>query len=108
TPMGLFNVITGAVVTAMCVTAAAANNESTQRPGSPSGANVPTVKLGYLLSLTGNVAEYGRASQQGADIAVSHLNASGKVKVEVIVQDDQSTASGGLAGLNYLVSQGVK
>lgn len=71
-------------------------------------ADIPTVRIGYLVSLTGNVAEYGRASQQGADIAVAHLNASGKVKVEVLVQDDQSTAAGGLAGLNYLVSQGVK
>ena len=48
------------------------------------------VPVGAVLSLTGLAASYGESQQKGLDLAVEQLNATGGVKYELTVEDDQT------------------
>lgn len=52
-----------------------------------------TFKIGYNLELSGNVAAYGQAEKNGADLAVEEINAAGGIggkQIEVISKDNKS------------------
>ncbi|MGT2948388.1 ABC transporter substrate-binding protein [Streptococcus devriesei] len=52
-----------------------------------------TVKIGYNLELSGDVAAYGQAEKQGADLAVEEINKAGGVdgkKIKVVSKDNKS------------------
>ncbi|RJG03301.1 ABC transporter substrate-binding protein [Noviherbaspirillum sedimenti] len=80
------------------------------------GASAETLKIGVIASLTGPGAPWGLATQYGAKILASEVNAKGgldvggkKYQVEVIAYDDQYKAADAVAAYNRLVRQdGVK
>ena len=60
--------------------------------------------------MTGSLATYGTAMQQGLELAVEEINAAGGIlgmEVEVVVADDRGDASECLLAFNTLVSQGI-
>lgn len=60
-------------------------------------AEVPRVSLGAALALTGNAAPFGNEELRGAQLAISEVNAKGKIILELKVED---TASSGLGTVN--------
>ena len=55
-----------------------------------------TIKIGYNLELSGNVAAYGNQEKNGADLAVEEINAAGGVdgkKIKVVSKDNKSDNS---------------
>ena len=69
-----------------------------------------TIKIGIVTSLTGNYSVLGEADIQGLDIAVSQVNAAGGIhgrKIQIVTEDDQTSASQATIALKGLISQGV-
>ncbi len=69
------------------------------------GAQAP-IKLGQIIPMTGEAAESGKYHKQGAEIAVDKINASGGVKgrkIQIVLEDDQTTNPGGVAALQKLL-----
>jgi len=72
--------------------------------------NVTTVKIGIVEPLTGSYAIFGTEAVAGAQIAIDHINAAGGIKnmggakLELLVQDSQSTIDGAKAAAQKLVS----
>lgn len=58
-----------------------------------------TIKIGATGPLTGDVASYGISVQQGAKLAIEHLNAKGGMQFSFVMKDDQGGAEA--AGNNY-------
>ncbi len=64
------------------------------------------VKMGLLLSMTGDLGDLGSAQLPAEEIAVEEINAAGGplgCKVNVVTEDDESTAQGAVTGANKLV-----
>lgn len=70
-----------------------------------------TIKIGGLAPLTGEVAQYGIAVREGADLYIEQLNAAGGIDgntIEVIWFDEMGDATKAVNGFNQLVdSDGV-
>ena len=69
-----------------------------------------TLKVGVLAPLTGDVAEYGNAVNNGLCLYVEELNARGGVngkKIELITYDEEGDSVKAVTGYNSLVDQGV-
>ncbi len=69
-----------------------------------------TIKIGVLAPLTGAVAEYGNAVNNGIMQYVEELNAKGGINgkpVELIVYDEEGDPVKAVTGYNYLMDQGV-
>jgi branched-chain amino acid transport system substrate-binding protein len=75
---------------------------------SPSGTDKTSYPLGFSLTLSGAEALYGTTAEQGANIAISELNASGGVKGHHLkgyyVDNQYPDATAALAGLQQLIS----
>jgi branched-chain amino acid transport system substrate-binding protein len=66
------------------------------------------IKIGVILPLTGNAANYGEQVKKGIDIALKQINKDGN-KIEVVYEDNQFDPKLGLSAYNKLVKvQGVK
>jgi branched-chain amino acid transport system substrate-binding protein len=68
-----------------------------------------SVKVGSLLSLSGEYDKYGQSVKNGIELAVDQINAAGGIKgepLEITFEDSQSTIAGGTAALNKLISAG--
>lgn len=68
-----------------------------------------TTKIGQMAPLTGPAAEAGQRQVNGAKQAVEVINAAGGVlgcPVELFVEDDQSTNSGGVLAFSRLAARG--
>jgi branched-chain amino acid transport system substrate-binding protein len=64
------------------------------------------VKMGLLVSLTGDLGDLIQAQLPAAEMAVDEINATGGplgCKMVVATEDDESNAQGGVAGANKLV-----
>ena len=69
-----------------------------------------TIKVGVLAPLTGGVAEYGNAVNNGIVQFVEELNAKGGVngkQIELVTYDEEGDPVKAVTGYNYLVDQGV-
>ena len=69
-----------------------------------------TIKVGVLAPLTGAVAQYGNAVNNGVMMYFEELNAKGGIngkQVEVIVYDEEGDPVKAVTGYNYLMDQGV-
>ena len=69
-----------------------------------------TIKVGVLAPLTGAVAEYGNAVNNGVIQYVEELNAKGGIngkKIELITYDEEGDPVKAVTGYNSLVDQGV-
>lgn len=70
-----------------------------------------SIKVGAVLSLTGQYAEYGTAIKRGMDLAIDKINQDGGIKdqdYEIIYVDSKSTVDGAKAAFDELISQDVK
>lgn len=68
-----------------------------------------TIKVGLVASLTGDLKPWGADCEQGAKLAVDEFNAAGGVngkKVQLLIQDSQSTAEKGKTAAEKLMSDG--
>ncbi len=67
-----------------------------------------TIKIGEFASLTGKEAAFGQSSNNGTQLAVEQINAAGGVlgqKVELMVEDNQSTAGQSATIVKKLISR---
>jgi len=80
----------------------------------PAGANTPVaqqpavceIKMGLLLSLTGDLGDLGQGQLPAVEMATEEINAAGGplgCKVVVVTEDDRSNAEGAVAGAKKLV-----
>jgi branched-chain amino acid transport system substrate-binding protein len=68
-----------------------------------------TIKVGLVASLTGDLKPWGADCEQGAKLAVEEFNAAGGVngkKIELLIQDSQSTPEKGKTAAEKLMSDG--
>ena len=69
-----------------------------------------TIKVGLLAPATGEVAEYGIAVSNGAQLYISEINAKGGVngkQIELVTYDEEGNEAKALTGYSSLVDQGV-
>ena len=69
-----------------------------------------TIKVGVLAPLTGGVAEYGNAVNNGVVMFVEELNAKGGIngkQVELVTYDEEGDPVKAVTGYNYLMDQEV-
>ena len=69
-----------------------------------------TIKVGVLAPLTGGVAEYGNAVNNGVVMYFEELNAKGGIngkQVELVTYDEEGDSVKAVTGYNYLMDQGV-
>ena len=76
--------------------------------GSSGKAGGDTIKIGMIMSLTGDAAAYGTHSLNGTKIAVEEINAAGGVrgkKIELIIEDDENKPEKAIDVFNKLVDK---
>ena len=89
------------------------NNQQSSTPGGNAGnstsagndapAGTVTIKVGGIGPLTGDLAQYGTATEWGAQVAVDEINAlNGPIRLEYDFQDDTGVAETGVAASNSL------
>ena len=69
-------------------------------------AQAKPIKIGQIIPITGEAAESGRYHKQGAEVAVDQINAAGGIngrKLQIVLEDDQTTNPGGVAALQKLL-----
>ena len=65
------------------------------------------IKVGALLSLTGDIAEYGQRVKKGVDLAVEEINSSGGIngsKLQIVYEDTKGFAKDGVNGAQKLMT----
>lgn len=68
-----------------------------------------TLKIGLIGPLTGGAAMYGAAVKQGAELAISEINAtSSSVKLELNAQDDENDAEKSVNAYHNLLDWGMQ
>ena len=78
--------------------------------GTAAAASAGTIKLGWLGPLTGGVAQYGIAVQNGVKLYVDQINAAGGIngkQIELISYDEEGDATKAVTGYNSLMDSGV-
>lgn len=76
-------------------------------PGQP--ALTEPIKIGAIYQLTGSGAQWGEQAIQGINIAVEEVNSRGGVNgrlIEVIYEDSESIAKGGVNAMHKLINTG--
>lgn len=66
-----------------------------------------TVKIGAVQPLSGKISVYGEGFQRAIDLAVEEVNKAGGIKgknLEVVYEDNLSTAQGSVSALQKLIS----
>jgi len=81
-----------------------ADPEESEGPsGAPSTGEAVTIKVGGIGPITGDQAQYGIATQLGAQVAVDEINAlNGPVRLEYDFQDDTGVADTAVSAYNTL------
>lgn len=76
----------------------------------PGAASAQTVRIGLLTSMTGPAAATGEDQRRAAALAVEEINAAGgvavrgaKLKLEMVVGDDQTSREGAVSGVTKLI-----
>ena len=94
--------------------AAAPTQASASAPSAPAAAPTQaaatggTIKIGATLNVTGPTASQGLLFGNAAKLAVKQINAAGGIngkKIDLVVEDMQSTNPGALAATNKLIEQ---
>lgn len=68
---------------------------------------VQPIKIGSVLSLTGDLAEYGARCKEGIDLAVDEINSSGGINgrpLQIVYEDDKGIPTEGVAAFNKLIT----
>jgi len=66
-----------------------------------------TIKVGALLSLSGDIAEYGQRVKKGIDLAVKEINSQNGIngkKIEIIYEDTKGNPKDGVNGAQKLIA----
>jgi len=100
----------GAIALLLLVTACQNTTPTTEAPApetnaSPAPATDGPFKLGSLLPLTGDLAQYGQTMQDSVGLLVDTVNGCGGVlgqPIELISEDDQTDPAAGAAGMTKL------
>ncbi|MCL2368534.1 MAG: ABC transporter substrate-binding protein [Oscillospiraceae bacterium] len=81
------------------------------RPAAPAALGAPAqvdeVTIGVLAPLTGSVAQFGVAVQQGVQLYVDQFNAQGGLQVVLDFFDEEGQAPLGVTGYHALMDRGV-
>jgi branched-chain amino acid transport system substrate-binding protein len=100
----LISIVCLIVLLAACAPTGTGSPAATSAPGvQPANCEI---KMGLLLSLTGDLGDLGKATLPAQEIAIEEINAAGGplgCKVTVVTEDDESTAEGAVKGANKLV-----
>ena len=70
------------------------------------GSNSKPIKIGAVLSLTGDASPWGEYGKNGINLAVKQINEKGGIngrKVEVIIEDDHTDGKQGVSAFNKLI-----
>lgn len=65
------------------------------------------IKIGAILPLTGDAAEWGNNTKNGIDLAVEKINDSGGIngkKIKILYEDTQGTPQNGVAAIQKLIN----
>ena len=76
----------------------------------PATGSTEPIKIGYLGPLSGGVAQYGIAVQNGVKLYVEQLNAAGGIngrQIELVSYDEEGDATKAITGYNSLMDSGV-
>lgn len=68
--------------------------------------NEDVIKIGAILPLTGDAAQYGKAAQKGIELAIEEINEQGKTnkkKFEIIFEDTQGNPKTGVTAIQKLI-----
>src|SRR5579859_7324318 len=66
-----------------------------------------SIPIGVVVPLSGNSANYGKSCQQGIDLALNEINASGGARgrqFRAIYEDDKAQAKDGLTAAQKLIN----
>ncbi len=86
------------VVVILVVIVLATKNSSTPASNNP-------IKIGAVLSLSGDAAPWGEYGKNGIDLAVKQINAAGGINsrpVQVVIEDDHTDGKQGVSAWNKL------
>jgi len=109
--MKMKKVLAAALAAAMTMSMAAcgsASGSSAATSADGASASGAAFKLGGSGPLTGDAAVYGTAVKNAIELAVSEINAEGKVQFEVNFQDDQATGEAATSAYNTLIDWGMQ
>ena len=67
-----------------------------------------TLKIGTIGPLTGDAAQYGNATKNGAELAAKEINAKGGVQIEIKAQDDENDTEKSVNAYNNLLDWGMQ
>ena len=87
-----------------------AGTDTVPDTGSAPAAPGEPIKIGYLGPLSGGVAQYGIAVQNGVKLYVDQLNAAGGIggrQIELVSYDEEGDATKAITGYNSLMDSGV-
>ena len=87
-----------------------AGTDTAPDTGSAPAAPGEPIKIGYLGPLSGGVAQYGIAVQNGVKLYVDQLNAAGGIggrQIELVSYDEEGDATKAITGYNSLMDSGV-
>ena len=78
-------------------------SQATETDNQGGGTDVVTIKVGGIGPTTGDAAQYGTATQWGAEIAVDEINAqNGPIRLELQYEDDTNSADTAVSAYNSL------
>ncbi len=72
------------------------------------GVTPTSILIGVQVSLTGPASSVGQGFKYGTDMAVAEINAHGGIngrKIQVVYEDDNGTAEGGISAVRRLMDQ---
>jgi branched-chain amino acid transport system substrate-binding protein len=99
-------VLAAALAIAMAVTIVGCSSSSTTSQSSTVSAE--PIKVGAIVSLTGNYASLGQAEKNAIDMEVKKINAAGGInghKLEVVIADDGTDEAKAVAAATKLIEQ---
>jgi ABC-type branched-subunit amino acid transport system substrate-binding protein len=73
----------------------------------PVSTSAGPIKIGAVLSLTGDAAPWGESAKNGIDLAVKTINANGGINgrsVQVVFEDDHTDGKSAVSAYNKLVN----
>ncbi|MDQ2810838.1 MAG: ABC transporter substrate-binding protein [Actinomycetota bacterium] len=103
---------TALLAVTVLLAACGSSGGGTSGGGSGGGSSGGVVKLGFISTMSGPLAQIGDDMLDGAKVAVAQVNAAGGVdggkKLQLVTKDDQLTPATGATGARDLVNSGVK
>jgi ABC-type branched-chain amino acid transport systems, periplasmic component len=105
-------VVAGALMVA-CLSGCGSSSSKTAAASAAAGSagassSASAIKIGGIGPLTGSAATYGIATKNGAEIAVSEINAKGGLQFELNFQDDEADSEKGVNAYNKLKDWGMQ